>query len=211
MRLVELQRAALGVAPQKRHWESRIQAEGSAVEAERVEESASAVLDADLVASPSEGVIAGAVVTLTLSVANDGVLPARNLLVAVPVPGEASFRSGSMVFDGRAADDHFAEMFLVEGTRIAQLLPKHRATFVWKIGVRTGNAPLTISPTIRAEGAAVVGGSALLVTRKDVSQTAFAAQLERETPPEPVEEQPFYELDQEEELETLAANAALSP
>jgi len=93
MRLLELQRAALGVAPQKRHWESRVQTEGSAVEAEVVEVSASAVLDADLVASPHEGVIAGAVVTLTLSISNDGVLPARNRVVAVPVPGDASFRS----------------------------------------------------------------------------------------------------------------------
>jgi len=118
-----------------------------------------------------------------------------------------------MVFDGRAEDDRFAEQFLGEGVRIAQLLPKNRTTFVWKIGVRAGNSSLTISPTIRAEGAAVVGGSALLITRKDVSQTAFAAQLARETEPEttPAEEQPFYELDQEEELEHLAANSALSP
>lgn len=211
MRLVELQRAALGVAPQKRHWESRIQTEGGAVEAEVVEPSASAVLEVDLVASPRDGVISGAVVTLTLSIVNNGALPAQNLLVAVPVPGDASYRSGSLLFDGRPEDDGFAETFLGEGVRIAQLLPKSRTTFVWKIGVRAGTGPLLIAPAIRAEGAAVVGGAAHLITRKDESQTAFAAQLSREVPQAIPDERPFYELDEEEELEHLAGDAALSP
>lgn len=214
MRLVELQRAALGVASQKRRWESRIQAEGAAVEVEVVQPPASVVLDVDLVATPHEGVIAGAVVTLTLSVANDGVFPAHNLVVAVPVPGGASFRSGSLMYDGRAEDDSFAEDFFGQGIRIAQLLPRTRTTFVWKIGVRAGTEPLLISPTIRADAAAVVGGAALMITRKDESRTAFAAQVARELPepaPDAAPERPFYELDEEEELEHLAGAAALSP
>lgn len=214
MRLVELQRAALGISARPGHWESRVRVEGGAVEAEVVEPAASAVLAVDLTATPNEGLIPGAVVTVSLSIANEGVRPANGLLVAVPVPGNASFRSGSLLADGRPESDGYAEAFFGEGIRIAQLAPKSRATFVWKLGVRAGTSPLAIVPAIRADDAAIVGGNALAIERKNALHSAFGVELSRhEQPPataaEPTE-LPFYELDEEEELEHIAGDAAVS-
>ena len=214
MRLLELQRAALGIAPAPRNWESHVRVEGGAVEAEFVEEAAGAVLAVDLAANPNDGLIPGAVVTVSLSIANEGVVPATGLLVAVPVPGNASFRSGSFLADGRPESDGYAEQFFGDGIRIAQLAAKSRATFVWKLGVRAGNSPLAIVPAISAANAAIVGGNALVAGRKSQTHSAFTAALSQHAVPEPVSETPpdlpFYELDVEEELEHIAGDAAVS-
>lgn len=214
MRLLELQRAALGIAPAPRNWESHVRVEGGAVESEIVEEAAGAVLAVELAATPNDGLIPGAVVTVSLSVANEGVAPATGLLVAVPVPGNASFRSGSFLADGRPESDGYAEQFFGDGIRIAQLAAKSRATFVWKLGVRAGNSPLAIVPAIRAADAAIVGGNALIAGRKSQTHAAFTAALSQHAIPDPVSERtpdlPFYELDEEEELEHIAGDAAVS-
>lgn len=214
MRLLELQRAAMGIAAPARNWESHVRVDGGAVESELVEQAASAVLAVELAATPNEGLIPGAVVTLSLSVANEGVVPANGLLVAVPVPGNASFRSGSFLADGRPESDGYAEQFFGDGIRIAQLAAKSRATFVWKLGVRAGNSPLAIVPAIRADDAAIVGGNALVIGRKTQTVSAFSAELSQHEIPQPVPEEPrdlpFYELDDEEELEHIAGDAAVS-
>lgn len=211
MRLVELQRAALGITTPPRHWESRVQAEGSTVEAEVVEPSASAVIAADLTATPAASVIAGAVVTLTLSLANEGVLPAHDLVVCIPIPGDASYRSGSLVRDGRAEDDRFAETLFGDGLRIANLPAGSRATFVWKISVRSGMQPLTVTPTIHAGDAAIVGGRALVISRQAPGHTAFSAAVAQAEIPQTLQDDlPFYELDTEEELEHIAGEAAIA-
>ncbi|MBV9271866.1 MAG: hypothetical protein JO165_12285, partial [Candidatus Eremiobacteraeota bacterium] len=210
MRLVELQRASLGITAPTRHWESRVQAEGSTVEAERIEKSASAVLAADVTATPGDGVIAGAVVTLTLSLANEGVLPAHDVHICVPIPGEASYRSGSLVHDGRAEDDRFAEILFSDGIRIANLAAGSRATFIWKISVRNGSEALIITPSVHSADAAIVGGRAVRIGRKQVGHTPFAAEVTQASIPAADETAlPFYELDAEEELEHIAVNAAI--
>ena len=217
MRLVELQRAALGVpAPHRGDWESRVSTEGGAVEAEGEQHLQSAVLAVELTASPPGDVIPGAIVTLALSLTNEGAVVARNIRVAVPLPGGATYRNGSFVRDGRPQLDDAADELFGPGTAIGNLAPKSRVTFLWKAGVRLGNKPLVISPTVTAEETAVVGAKSAIVSRKAGAETGFASQVQRfdralydETPP-PLEELPIYELDTEEELEHEAADAALS-
>lgn len=217
MRLVELQRAALGVSsPQRGSWESRPQVEGSAVDAEGVQALGSAVIAVEAVAAPSGEVIPGAIVTFSLSLVNDGVAAARNVRVAVPLPGGASYRNGSFVRDGRPLLDDAADEFFGNGTLIASIPPKSRVTFLWKIGVRLGNKPLVIAPSISADDTAIVGAQPVIVSRKAGAQGGFAAQVERfdralyDGPQSTIEELPIYELDPEETIEHEAADAALS-
>lgn len=219
MRLVELQRKALGVAsPARGTWESEAHTEGGAVEPEPEQRLASAVLAVEANAVPAQDVIPGAIVTLTLSVANEGALPARCVSVCVPLPGGAAYRHGSLVRDGRPVLDDAADELFGSGLDIGTVEPGGRATLLWKIGVRLGNKPLVVAPNVRAEAAAVVGAAPLMVGRREGAQSAFSAGLARLDPalydpqPEPPtpEELPFYELDEEEELVQEAADAALS-
>jgi uncharacterized repeat protein (TIGR01451 family) len=215
MRLVELQRAALGVPPpQINAWETDISAEGVAVEVAPPPSLGSSVLAVETTATPAGEVIAGAIVTLTLSVANEGVAPARNVRVCVPLPGGATYRNGSFVRDGRPLLDDAAEEFFGSGTWVAAIEPGARATFIWKISVRLGNKPLVVSATVRADGSAVVGAQPLIVSRKVEAQTGFATELQRFDralyDKDLGEELPIYELDEEEVLEHEAADAALS-
>lgn len=218
MRLVELQRAALGVtAPQRSSWETRIHPEGSAVDPEGVQQLESAVVAVDASANPSGDVIPGAIVTVSLSIANEGAVAARNVNVAVPLPGGATYRNGSFVRDGRPLLDDAADELFGNGTLIQTIDPRSRVTFLWKIGVRLGNKPLVIAPTVSAEDTAIVGAQPVIVSRKEGVQTGFASQVQRydrtlhdEPTQTIVEELPIYELDAEETIEYEAADAALS-
>jgi hypothetical protein len=223
MRLLELQRASLGLsAPTKTTWQSRNTSDAGMLETdEKLEVPRSAVLAVEATATPASGIIPGAVVTVTLSIANEGAVAARNVIAAVPVPGGAGYRQGSFVADGRALGEEYADRFLHDGFAIDEIAPGTRRTFVWKLGVRLGNGPLVIAPSVRSGAAAVVGARTLLVSRKDVALAAFAAEIERADPalyaPKPlipveipVDELPIYELDDEEAIVYEAAQGALS-
>jgi hypothetical protein len=223
MRLIELQRASLGLAPpQPTAWQTRMLADGTAVTGEETPPQArSAVLNASVTANPASGVIPGAVVTATLSVANEGAAGAQNVVIAVPVPGGAGYRPGSFVMDGRTGNEDDAERFLGGGLALGEMQPGTRHTFIWKLGVRLGAQPLVLAPAINASGAAVVGARAVKVERRDRASVAFVAELERADPtvftPKPLvpveiptDDLPFYELDSEETLIHEAAEAALS-
>ncbi len=230
MRLLELQRSALGLAPHDRSsWETRYSGEDiSGIEtsqrsAAREPEAppSNAILSVEARAKPPGGVIPGAVVTLSLSIANDGAATARGVVAGAPLPGGATYRTGSFLYDGRSAPDDFAEHFFGAGLAIDELHAGSRATFVWKIGVRLGTAPLLLVPQVRATEGAVLGAKPLTIPRKITGTTVFTTELSRADeslfepkpliPVEiPVEELPFYELDEEEELVHTAAETALS-
>ena len=224
MRLLELQRASLGLGPpNKTAWQSRATNDAGIGDVpEAVSAPRSAVLAVEATATPNNAVIPGAVITATLSVLNEGAVAARNVVVSVPVPGGSGYRQGSFVADGRPVNDDTADLFLNAGLSVDEIAPGERRTFVWKLGVRLGVGSLLIAPSVRAQGAAVVGARAVAVSRKDQNLSAFASEIERVDPamyaPKPLipveipaDELPFYELDAEEELVYEAADAALSP
>lgn len=224
MRLLELQRSALGLtAPDRTRWETRYTAESSPGLETPLEEvkGRSAVLSVEATAAPSSGVIPGAVVTVSLSIANEGATPALNIVAAAPLPGGGSYRAGSFLRDGRSSRDDEAEHFFGNGVLIHVLAPGARATFIWKLGVRLGTKPLVIAPQVRAEQGAVIGARPLSIGRKDQSASLFSAELSRTDPalyePKPLiaveipaDDLPFYELDAEEEIIHEAVDAALS-
>jgi hypothetical protein len=223
MRLLELQRASLGLtAPSKTSWQSRATPDAGVLEREEtLEAPRSAVLAVEATATPGSGIIPGAVVTVSLSIANEGAVAARGVVASVPIPGGAGYRQGSFVADGRPMGEEQAEQFFHDGLTIEEIAAGTRRTFLWKLGVRLGNGPLVIAPAVRAGAAAVVGARTVLVPRKDVSIAAFANELERADPslysPKPlipvdipVDELPIYELDDEEAIVYEAASGALS-
>ena len=225
MRLLELQRSALGLTtPDRTAWETRYAAEavpGSDVPAV-VPHGETAVLVAEATANPDRALIPGAVVTLTLSVANEGALEARDVTVSVPLPGGAAYRAGTFLHDGRTVSDDHAERFFGAGLPLDAIAPGSRATFVWKIGVRLGAKALVIAPQIQARDGAVIGARPLSLGRRDQAESVFTTELSRadaaiyEPKPLipvdiPADELPFYELDTEEEIVYEAADAALSP
>jgi uncharacterized repeat protein (TIGR01451 family) len=226
MRLLDLQRGALGLPPRERtSWESRTGAETSLPIAQaELEPGRTPVLAVEASAFPAEGVIPGAVVTLSLTVANEGAALASEVVVAAPLPGGAAYRPGSFAWNGRSTYDDVAERFFGHGLPIGGLAPGSRAAFTWKIGVRLGSKPLVIAPQVRAAGAAIVGAHPLVIERKESAPPgAFAGELAAadavaslsEKPLIPVEipvaDLPVYELDEEEQLEYEAAAAAMSP
>lgn len=222
MRLLELQRGALGLPARERHaWESRGLAEGSIpLEPEPDVEGRSAVLAVEAAAFPNDGVIPGAVVSLSLSVANEGAAMASDVLVAAPLPGGATYRPGTFVWNGRSTYDDVAEGFFGTGLPIGALAAGDRATFTWKISVRLGVKPLVIAPSVRAGNAAVVGARPVVIGRKAGSTAAFSSELARadasvyEPKPLipvdiPADELPIYELDEEEQITYEATAAAI--
>jgi uncharacterized repeat protein (TIGR01451 family) len=224
MRLLELQRSALGLPPRERlDWESRTGSESSIpVPQAEPEPGRTAVLAVEAAAFPTGGVIAGAVVTLTVSVGNEGAVQANDVVVSAPLPGGAAYRGGTFVWNGRSTYDEVAESFFNAGLTIGALVPGQRATFQWKVGVRLGTKPLVIAPAVRSANAAVLGARSLVIDRKPQTATAFAGQVDQaETalydakPLIPVEipatDLPIYELDEEEQLVYEATDAALSP
>ena len=225
MRLLELQRSSLGLAPHDRSaWESRYTLEsGPMLEAAQPTEAArtTAVLSVEANASPAAGVIPGAIVTFSLSIANEGATAASNIVAGAPIPGGASYRVGSFVQDGRGLPDDLAERFFGAGLPIAELKAGSRTTFVWKTGVRLGSKPLVLAPQVSANVGAVIGARPLTVARKDQPNTVFTTELDRAgaelrepkalIPVDiPADDLPFYELDEEEQLVHEAADAALS-
>ena len=222
MRLLELQREQLGLPPRRlSSWESRISSEGSEIPPEAPIEQHGAILALEAVASPDRGVIPGAVVTVSLSISNEGTESARDVVVAAPLPGGATYRPGSLLQDGRPVYDEIAEQFFAEGIHIPEIAPRTRATFDWKTSVRLGSKPLVIRPVARAQRAAILGARPVTIERKEQTTSAFAAELSRADaalyeprpliPVEiPVTGLPVYELDEEEQLVHEAAEAALS-
>ncbi|HUZ48171.1 MAG TPA: hypothetical protein VMW12_00370 [Candidatus Dormibacteraeota bacterium] len=223
MRLIELQRSALGLAiPDRASWQSRLSSE-PALGLDEPDQPApqGAVIVVEISASPARGVIPGAVVSVGVSLANEGAHAARAIEISVPIPGASSYRGGSFERDGRPSDDRFAESLFGPGLTIESIPRGGRVTLLWKLGVKLGSQPLILAPQVRAQGAAVVGAKPISISRKGQSVSAFSADLARADAsfydPRPLipvdipaDELPIYELDEEEQLVYEAANAALS-
>ncbi|HTU70588.1 MAG TPA: hypothetical protein VMF11_09740 [Candidatus Baltobacteraceae bacterium] len=224
MRLLELQRTSLGLTapPERVGWETRY-AGDSAPLIDMVTEAPvtkSAVLAVTLTATPPGEVIPGTVVTYALSIVSEGAAHAAGAVVAVPLPGGAAYRLGSLQIDGRAADDGAADQLFGNGLELGTVAAGSRATLLWKVGVRMGTKPLVTIPQVRAANAGIIGGGPVIVERKG-SVSAFAGELAAADralyeprpliPVEiPADELPIYELDAEEAIVEEAAQAALS-
>jgi hypothetical protein len=193
MRLLDLQRKSLGLAsPEKPAWTSR----GGLDLPHAADEPAppapgGAVLSAQVDAAPRTGLIPGALVTLTLALANGGDAEAPGVRVSLPLPLSASFRAGTLEIDGRRADDEDADALFGEGLALGAVPAGSRRTLVVRVLVERGTDDLIFAPHVSAAAGAVVGPGALRLRRGAA-------------PAVPVEpERPFYEPDEAEDAEPL--------
>ncbi len=219
MRLLELQRQAAGAPVRETRWEP------SAADLEELEDapqvaeppsapSTGAVLHLALAAGPERGLIPGALVSVTIALSNDGGVPAEGIVLSLPLPAAARYRSGTLQRDGRTLDDERGEELFGEGLAIGALAPGERCTIAYRIEVGAGVTPLLLLPHARSLNAAVIGARPLRLARGSAG-TAFSSAVRNELADLPAaepseEELPIYELDEEEQLEYEATAAALS-
>jgi hypothetical protein len=216
MRLVDYTRTSLGLpSPDRPRWDSRISADGSGLPEPGQPERRGAIITAELACFPPGPVIPGAVLTITLGLVNDGSEAAAGLTVGVPVPGGATYREGSLERDGRPVDPSGVEAFLRGAYCVDELAPGSRAVLKWQLDVRASTGPIVVAPVIRADTGAVLGGRPFVVERaqRRPLPTAFAAAVEQAVmsmtlPATGMQERPFYELDEAEELLHEAVDAA---
>ncbi|NNM91894.1 MAG: DUF11 domain-containing protein [Candidatus Eremiobacteraeota bacterium] len=221
MRLLELQRQAAGAPVRETRWEPRSADLDELEDAPDVAEAATpsstgAVLHLALAAGPERGLIPGALVSVTLALSNDGGVPAEGILLSLPLPAAARYRSGTLQRDSRPLDDDRSEELFGEGLAIGAIAPGERCTISYRIEVGAGVTPLLLLPHARSINAAVIGARPMRLARGS-SGTAFSAAVRSEladipapVPAEPAVELPIYELDEEEQLEYEATAAALS-
>lgn len=214
MRLLDLQRKALGVKePPRSNWSASHTDMNDAIPAHEtpVPVLAGARLTVDLTANPSSKLIPGAVATVALAVHNESEADITGVHIAVPVPGEAQYRPGSLQLDRRALAESDADAFLGAGYVIAKLSAGQRVGFTWQLSVKAGTQPLMLMPTVRAGDAGVTGGAPIMLSRGAPATSAKLPQKYETPKAEP--ETPFYELDDDEARQfehedTLAAPPA---
>jgi len=186
MRLVELQRKALGVdAPTSTWSRSRHDLPHAGAE-EAPPPQLGTILIATLDAQPRAGLIPGALISVAIAIVNDGNEAGKEVRLALPLPFDTAYRPGTLTIDGGVAGDDAAAELFAEGLALAPIGPAERRTVTVKILVDAGLSDITIGPHVFASGGAVVGPGAVSLRRGPAPSTPAAP------------ERPFYESDAEE-------------
>ena len=214
-RLMEHRRRELGAPPSPSSPWSRTREGPNALAASATLDRSGASLDVAVSAWPSDGLIPGAVVTVTLAIANGGTAAAGETVVVVPLPSGAVYRPGTLMHDGREGGDEAAEALLGAGLGLGKLPGGGRTALTWKLDIGPGIEDLILAPTVRADVPVVAARP--LVLGRTAAPTAFKAGIAAELAPPAVivptthedVETPFYELDVEEEIVETALQSAV--
>jgi hypothetical protein len=214
-RLLEHRRRELGAQPSSftnATWSRTREAPTTLAPATTIDRTG-ARLDVSVTAWPAEGLIPGAVVTVTVVVNNGGIENADGVAIFAPIPTGAAYRPGSLKHDGRDADD-ISEVLFGEGFKLGKVIAAGRSALTWKLDVLAGTTDLILSPTVQADVPVI--SARPLVLRRGKMTGAFRTDLESAsaaldvpTTHEDVEA-PFYELTEEEEIVETAVLSAIS-
>ena len=223
-RLLEHRRRELGAAPSSftanASW-SRARENPATLSPASTIDRTGARLDVAVTAWPADGLIPGAVVTVTIVVSNGGIEPADDVTISAAVPTGAAYRPGTLKHDGRDGDA-VADALFGEGLTLPKILAAGRSALTWKLDVLPGIADLVIAPAVKASVPVV--SARPLALRRGKMAGAFRTDLEAATaaaPPllPPAQnvptthedvETPFYELTPEEEIAETALLTAIS-
>jgi len=218
MRLVDLQRRRLDLPERPRKWPQTSESLDETFSgAARVEletpQLAEAMVFGSLHVSPSRGLIAGALVTVTLVVENAGGAAAAvraQLLLSL----DAAYRLGTTTLDERTLADAEEQSTALApaGADLGSIAPGERRRLSLVAKLAPSVEPFRVSARLDAGGAPTLGVPPLEVERSR-AVGAFAQAVAERLVPAPQEaepEPPAYELETEEELVYEAANAALS-
>jgi hypothetical protein len=219
-RLLEFRRRELGAAPlsfvTNASWsrERRSPASFTAAPAATIDR-AGARLDVALTAWPAEGLVPGAVVTVTVVISNEGIEIADGIVVVAPAPSGTRYRPGTLKLDGRDAESS-ADALFGEGLQLNKVVAAARTALTWKLDVLPGAADPVFAPTVRA-GVPVVGARPLVLRRGKMNSAFRSDFVDAAAVPVPNVptthedvEQPFYELTPEEEIVETAVLTAIS-
>ena len=213
-RLMEHRRRELGAPPSPTSPWSRTREGPNALAAAATLDRSGASLDVAISAWPSDGLIPGAVVTVTLVVANGGSAGADEIVAVVPAPSGAAYRPGTLMHDGREADAG-AEALLGAGLALGKLAGGDRTALTWKLDIGPGIDDLILAPAVRAD-APVVAARPLMLGRTEAPsafKAGMSAELAPSAPTVPTThedvETPFYELDSEEQIVETALQSAI--
>jgi hypothetical protein len=199
MRLVELQRKALGVEAPAPSWSrSRHDLPHAGVE-EAPAEQLGTILIATADAQPRAGIIPGALVSVSVAIVNDGSEPGTGIRLSLPLPFDTAYRPGTLFIDGEPGTNPQVDDLFGEGVALAAVAPGDRRTVTVKILVEAGLTDIAIRPHVLAAGGAVVGPPALSL-RRGAAPSAPAAP-----------ERPFYEPDEVEGEDIAAESPADAP
>jgi uncharacterized repeat protein (TIGR01451 family) len=201
MRLHDLARRELGLPPRPPVSTSYIDAAEVADGAEEAEEdedafiSSGTVLIGALDAQPRISLIPGALVTVVLSVVNDGTVTARNVRAILALPADTTYRAGTFAIDGKPGSDESANELFENGTDVGDIEPRARRTVLLKLVIDAGLGDIALSAHLNVAAGAVLGLRAMMLKRAAPSGRSVLA------------ERPFYESDPDE----LASEALAEP
>ena len=216
-RLLEHRRRELGASPSSvtanATWSRTRESPTSMTPAATIDRNG-ARLDVAVTAWPADGLVPGAVVTVTIVLNNGGIENADGITVVAPIPSGCAYRTGSLKHDGRDADDSTDALF-GEGLRIGRIVAAGRTAITWKLDVLAGTTDIIVSPTVQA--AVPVVAARPLVLKRGKMSGAFrtdvveaVSRLERVPTTHEDVETPFYELTAEEEIQETAILSAIS-
>ena len=213
-RLLEHRRRELGAQPSSftsnATWSRAREAPTTLAPATTIDRTG-ARLDVAVTAWPADGLIPGAVVTVTVVVNNGGIENADGVTIVAPIPTGTAYRPGSLKHDGRDADDISEELF-GEGFRLGKVIAAGRSALTWKLDVLAGTTDVVLSPTVQA--AVPVISARPLALRRGKMTGAFRTDLDAAMQSVPTThedvEAPFYELTEEEEIAETAVLSAIS-
>ncbi|HYZ14992.1 MAG TPA: hypothetical protein VE591_01275 [Candidatus Acidoferrum sp.] len=191
-RLVERRRAKeLGLAPHPPTATASVTRFGAeSIRADEIKVSRRpAALRVTLEGRPDRELIPGTLVTLVVTVANDGDVNAREAVLRIALPPEAEPVDGSFSRDDISID-HAA--LTGEGLRLGTIPPAIETRLRFAVHVLSGTEPLDIGAHVSADGVPAVGVPALRLRRRE-GHAAFA------------QPKPFFELEEGEQHEDLPA------
>lgn len=144
-------------------------------------------------ARPERELIPGAVVTVVVSVHDDGDAPAADVLMRVAVPAECEPVAGSFARDEAPLD---GDALLGEGLRIGTIAAGQAVRVRFAMRVLPGTGPLDVLVHANAPGVPTIAAPTLRLTRR-AGHAAFDAP------------RPFFELEADETDESLTPLAAV--
>jgi hypothetical protein len=189
LRLHDLRRQELGLPPRAPVLTKYVATE-TATGVEDDEDNAFAasgsVLVAALDAQPRIALIPGALITIVLTLVNDGEAASSGVRANVALPVDTTYHPGTLSIDGTPADDRIARDLFENGADLGEIEPGARRTVIVKLLVEAGVGDILITPHVSAAAGAVLGLRAMRLNRAAPSGRGV------------VVERPFYESDPEE-------------
>jgi hypothetical protein len=125
------------------------------------------ILVASIDAQPRAALIPGALVTVSLSISNEGDTAAAGVRMSLPLPVDTVYRTGSLSIDGATGTDALAYELFGNGAELGIIDPGARRTMALKLVIEAGVADIRLSPQLSATSGAILGLRAMRLTRKE--------------------------------------------